>query len=98
MPGDPFKDINWKAYAKRGKLMVNEKCRDAVADVIVILDSRDLSRIGTVLKNPLEYGAVAAASVCSFFLKRRDSVGLAIYDESLAFLEQDVGDKQFFKI
>ena len=39
--------------------MVNEKCRDAVTDLFIILDSRDISRIGTVLKNPLEMGAVA---------------------------------------
>ena len=32
--------------------MVNEKCRDAVTDLYLILDSRDLARIGTVLKNP----------------------------------------------
>ena len=34
--------------------MVNEKCRDAV-DLCLILDSRDLARIGTVLKNPWKW-------------------------------------------
>ncbi len=98
VPGDPFKNINWKAYARAGKLMVNEKCRDAVTDVFIILDSRDVTRIGTVLKNPLEMGSVAAASLASFFVKRRDSVAMAIYDDHLSYLPPDTGDKQYFKI
>lgn len=98
VPGDPFKIINWKAYARTGQLIVNEKCRDAVTDVFILVDSRDISRIGTVLKNPLEVGTVAAASLASYFIKRRDSVALAVYDERLSFLPPDTGDKQYFKI
>ena len=93
VPGDPFKIINWKAFARTGTLIVNEKCRDAVTDVFILLDSRDISRIGTVLKNPLE-----AASLASYFIKRRDSVALAVYDDHLSFLPPDTGDKQYFKI
>jgi uncharacterized protein (DUF58 family) len=98
VPGDPFKIINWKAFARTGQLIVNEKCRDAVTDVFILVDSRDISRIGTVLKNPLEVGTVAAASLASYFIKRRDSVALAVYDERLSFLPPDTGDKQYFKI
>ena len=98
VPGDPFKNINWKAYARTGELMVNEKCRDAVTDVFILLDSRDVSRIGTVLKNPLEMGTVASASLASYFIQRRDSVALAVYDERLSYLPADGGDKQYFKI
>ena len=54
LPGDAFRMINWKAFARTGELMVNEKTRDAVTDVFIILDIRDVTRIGTVLKNPLE--------------------------------------------
>ncbi|MGB2393126.1 MAG: DUF58 domain-containing protein, partial [Poseidonia sp.] len=36
VPGDPFKNINWKAFARTGELMVNEKCRDAVTDLYLI--------------------------------------------------------------
>ena len=98
VPGDPFKNINWKAFARTGDLMVNEKCRDAVTDLYILLDSRDVARIGTVLKNPLEMGTVSAASLAAFFLKRRDSVALGIYGDGLAYLPPDTGDKQYFKI
>ena len=96
--GDPFKNINWKAYARTGELMVNEKCRDAVTDLYLLIDSRDISRIGTVLKNPLEMSTVSAASLAAFFLKRRDFVALGIYGEKLSYLPPDTGDKQYFKI
>ena len=98
VPGDPFKNINWKAFAKTGELMINEKCRDAVTDVYILFDNREISRIGTVLKNPLEMGAVSAASLASYFLQRRDSVALCTYGTKLSYLPPDTGDKQYFKI
>ena len=97
-PGDSFRSINWKAFARTGELMVNEKTRDAVTDVFIILDTRDVARIGTVLKNPLEMGAVAAASIANYFIKRRDSVSLVTYGERMDFLPPETGDKQHYKV
>ena len=98
LPGDSFRSINWKAFAKTGDLMVNEKTRDAVTDVFIFLDTRDVSRIGTVLKNPLEMGTVAAASVSNYFIRRRDSVALVTYGDKMDFLPAETGDKQNYKI
>lgn len=97
-PGDSFRSINWKAFARTGELMVNEKTRDAVTDVFIILDTRDVARIGTVLKNPLEMGSVAAASIANYFIKRRDSVSLVTYGERMDFLPPETGDKQHYKV
>ena len=41
-------------HSRTGELMINEKCRDAVTDLFILLDSRDIARIGTVLKNRLK--------------------------------------------
>ena len=76
--------------------MINEKCCDVVTDIYIILDSRDISRIGTVLKK-FEVSTVAAASLASFFLKRRDSVSLIIYDEKVSFLPPDTGENRISK-
>lgn len=78
--------------------MVNQKTRDAVTDVFVILDTREVSRIGTVLKNPLEMGASAAASLASHFLKRKDSVAMVTYGSRMDYLPPDTGDKQQYKV
>ena len=44
--GDSFRAINWSAYARSGKLMVNERERDAVSDIIIIVDSRSVAETG----------------------------------------------------
>lgn len=98
LPGDAFRSINWKAFARTGELMVNEKTRDAVTDVFIILDTRDVSRIGTVLKNPLEMGTIAAASVSNYFIRRRDSVALVTYGERMDYLSPETGDNQGYKV
>jgi len=98
LPGDAFRSINWKAYARTGELMVNEKTRDAVTDVFIILDTRDVSRIGTVLKNPLEMGTIAAASISNYFIRRRDSVALVTYGERMEYLSPETGDNQGYKV
>ena len=98
LPGDAFRSINWKAYARTGELMVNEKTRDAVTDVFIILDTRDVSRIGTVLKNPLEMGTIAAASISNYFIRRRDSVALVTYGDRMDYLPPETGDNQGYKV
>jgi len=98
LPTDPLRSINWKAYARTGDMMVNQKTRDAVTDVFIILDTREVSRIGTVLKNPLEMGTIAASSIANHFLKRKDSVALVAYGSKMDYLPPDTGDKQHYKI
>jgi uncharacterized protein (DUF58 family) len=98
LPSDAFRSINWKAFARTGELMVNEKTRDAVTDVFIILDTRDVSRIGTVLKNPLEMGTIAAASISNYFIRRRDSVALVTYGERMEYLPPETGDNQGYKV
>ncbi|HJL54408.1 MAG: DUF58 domain-containing protein [Candidatus Thalassarchaeaceae archaeon] len=95
---DSLRSINWKAYARTGDLMVNQKTRDAVTDIFIILDTREVSRIGTVLKNPLEMGTIAASSIANHFLKRKDSVALITYGSKMDYLPPDTGDKQHYKI
>ncbi|HIG19648.1 MAG: hypothetical protein CXT67_04810 [Methanobacteriota archaeon] len=96
--GDPMKSINWPAYGRTGKLMVNERERDAVSDIILILDSRAVSETGPVSRNSLVYGTRAAASLASFFLSRRDSVGLVSYADEIISVDRDTGKKQLYVI
>jgi uncharacterized protein (DUF58 family) len=98
VPGDPFKDINWKAYASKRKLLVNEHEREAVSDIVIILDSREVSAYGTEADNALMFGARAAGTMANFFLKRRDSVGLVVYGDRLLTLKPGMGKKQLYEI
>ena len=98
MPGDPFRDINWKAYASTGKLLVNEHERLSVSDITIVFDSRVSSRYGMDSDNSNLYGARAAATMANFFLKRRDSVQLVIYSDKVLAIKKGTGQKQLFEL
>ncbi len=97
LPGDPMKKINWNATARQdGKMMVNEFERDAVSDVILIVDSRAVSETGPVSRNSLVFSTRAAASLSQYFLSRRDSVGLVVYGDEIVSVDRDTGKKQLY--
>ncbi|MGA1822548.1 MAG: DUF58 domain-containing protein [Thermoplasmatota archaeon] len=98
MPGDPFKDINWKAYASTGKLLVNEHERLSVSDVTIVFDSRTPSKYGMDSDNANLYGARAAATMANFFLKRRDSVQMVLYSDKVLTIKKGTGQKQLFEL
>lgn len=100
-PGDSYKKINWKAFARWNNVMVNEFEMESTTDVIIILDSREIENIGTLKHNPLEYNIKAAISLTSYYLKKRDRVGLIIYgqtDSKLKWIYPESGKKQLYKI
>jgi uncharacterized protein (DUF58 family) len=76
--------------------MVNEFERDAVSDIILIVDSRKISETGPVSRNSLVYSTRAAASLSQHFLSRRDSVGLVIYGDEITSVDRDTGKKQLY--
>jgi uncharacterized protein (DUF58 family) len=98
IPGDPFKNINWKAYASTGRLLVNEHERESVSDITLVFDSRAVSNYGMTSDNANLYGARAAATLANFFLKRRDTVQLVIYSDKVQTVKKGGGQKQLFEI
>jgi uncharacterized protein (DUF58 family) len=76
--------------------MVNERERDAVSDIILIVDGRAVSETGPVSRNALVYSTRAAASLARFFLSRRDSVGLIVYGDEVVSVDRDTGKKQLY--
>ena len=96
--GDSMKKVNWKATARSGgKLMVNE-LRDAVSDIILLVDSRAVAETGPVSRDSLVYSTRAAASLSQYFLSRRDSVGVVVYGDEIVSVDRDTGKKQLYVI
>ena len=101
VPGDSYKKINWKAFARWNKVVVNEFEMESTTDVIIILDSRQIENIGTLKHNSLEYSIKAAVSLASYYLKRQNKVGIIIYGKSngeLRWIYPESGIKQLYKI
>ncbi len=96
--GDPIRDVNWKASARTGKLMINEHEREAISHVMLILDATSTTDAGQRDSTALVRGARAVASLASYFINRRDSVGLVVYDSSLRMISPATGQGQLMKI
>jgi uncharacterized protein (DUF58 family) len=89
---DPFKKINWKATAKLNRLMVNQFEIEDVFDVMIFLDARAITKVGSTLRNPLEFGVKAAATLAMTFIKRTNRVGLVTYGEKVRIIKPGSGE------
>lgn len=95
VPTDPFNTINWKAYARTGKLLVNQYEAETVTDVIFFLDSRNVSKAGPVLDNPLERSIRLCASLSSLLIAGSNRVGLIAYGSTVNVLKPSGGQRAF---
>ena len=82
-PGDEFRSIDWKATARRNKLMVAQYDIERSQTVMLVLDSGRLMmpRIGEQRK--FDYAVTAALSVASIASTVDDKVGLMAFAGSL---------------
>ena len=97
-PGDDFKNINWRVFGRTRKLMVNQFEREDISDIMIVLDAREITGTGTILRNPLNYSCKAAASLINFFLRTRNRVGLITYGESVNVISPDTGERHLYKL
>jgi uncharacterized protein (DUF58 family) len=81
---DPFNTINWKATARTGKLLVNQFEAESVTDVMFLLDARMVTRVGTMVDNPLERSIRFIASAASGLLRSSNRVGLIIFGSTIS--------------
>lgn len=77
--GDAFRSIDWKATARRGKVMVVQREVERSQDVLVLLDCGRLmtARIGDQRK--LDYAVTAALSLASIASLASDRVGVVAF-------------------
>ena len=94
VPGDSLRSVNWKALAKKGKMMVNETVREDVMDVILLLDAREVSAVGGGRDTPLEMSCRAAATYAKQLLDERNNVALMVYGETIERVDLDRREHQ----
>ena len=98
VPGDSLRSVNWKALAKKGKMMVNETVREDVMDVILLVDAREVSAVGGGRDTPLEMSCRAAATYAKQLLDERNNVALMVYGDTIDRIDLDRGEHHLFKI
>ena len=103
-PGDPVKNINWKATARsfaRGASLplVNEYEFEGRKAVWLFLDAASYMEIGTNIDNAFERATEATGAMAFYFLERGYRVGAYIYNhQSEKLLYPDTGMRQFYRI
>jgi uncharacterized protein (DUF58 family) len=96
VPGDRVRAINWRASARRGSLVVNERHPERNRDVVIFLDSlTDVRGAGHSL---LENAVRAAASLATRYLETRDRVGLVGFGGVLRWLQPSMGSTQRYRL
>lgn len=82
-PTDPPRRINWLASARAGRPLANEYELDRTGDVVLLLDTRP-TRLGAIVdERLLGVSRAALLGVAEAFLRAKDRVGFAAFDEFL---------------
>jgi uncharacterized protein (DUF58 family) len=96
VPGDRVRAINWRASARRGSLVVNERHPERNRDVVIFVDS--LTDVGEGGRSLLEDAVRAAASLATRYLETRDRVGLVGFGGVLRWLQPGMGSTQRYRL
>ncbi len=84
MQGDPFKNIDWKVYAKSEKYFIKqyEEETNLICNLFVdISRSMDYKHSAKITK--LDYATILAAALAYVMVDQQDSVGLTIYSDKI---------------
>src|SRR5439155_1125748 len=77
--GDEVRRINWKASARLERLFTNEYEGERSGDVVIVVDARRESSVGTEADNPVEHAVRAALGIADRVLATKNRVGLIVY-------------------
>ena len=77
--GDAFRSIDWKATARRGKLMVTQREVERSQDVMILLDCGRLMTARAGEQRKLDYAITAGLSLASIASLASDRVGVVAF-------------------
>ena len=78
-PGDAFRAINWKATARRGRVMVAQYEVERTQNVMIVLDAGRLMTPRVDEQRKLDYAVTAALSVAAVAALANDKVGVVAF-------------------
>lgn len=97
--GDPYRDLDWKATAKRHKPITRVLAQERAQNVLLCIDAGRMmaARLGAVSK--LDH-AIDAALLCAWVaLRQGDRVGLCVFaDEVTSFVPPGRGPGQYRRL
>ena len=79
LPGDGFRSVDWKATARRGRLMVAQHEVERSQQICIALDCGRLMTPRVGLQRKFDYALTAALSVARVAQNADDHVGLVAF-------------------
>jgi uncharacterized protein (DUF58 family) len=86
VPGDRIGRVNWRATARRGAMMVNDRHPDRNTDVVLFLDTFGERGLADTVR--------IASALADAYLARHDRVGLVTFGGVLSWVEPASGHAQ----
>ena len=83
MPGDPIRDIDWKAYGKSDRLFVKQYEEETNLRAYILLDASGSMGFDADGISKFQYGRYVAAALSYLMLRQRDAVGLSVFGEGV---------------
>jgi uncharacterized protein (DUF58 family) len=96
LPGDRPRSINWRATARRGGLMVNQRHPERATEVVLFLDS--FQDVRGAAGSTLDQAVGAAASLAAAYLRQRDRVGLVSFGGFVQWLQPGSGQAALYRL
>ncbi len=81
MPGDPWRDIDWKVLAKTERLYVKLYEEETNLKAYLLLDASGSMAFGSGDLDKFRYAAYISAALSYLMLRQRDAVGLVAFDD-----------------
>ena len=78
-PGDPFRAINWKATARRGRVMVAQYEVERTQNLMIVLDAGRLMTARVDEQRKFDYAITAGLSVAAVAALANDKVGVVAF-------------------
>ncbi len=83
VPGDDVKHIDWRVYAKSDRYYIKQYEEETNLRAYVLLDVSESMSYASGDISKLEYGRYIAASLTHMLLEQQDSVGMALFDDTI---------------
>jgi uncharacterized protein (DUF58 family) len=77
--GDDLRHVNWKLYARNGRLYVKEFDAETNMNVYIMLDISKSMECANTGQSKLQYGSALAAALAHLALKQHDAVGITLF-------------------
>jgi len=83
VPGDDIKHVDWRQYAKTDRYYIKQYEEETNLRSTILLDTSESMKYASGEVSKLAYGCFVAASLAYLLVQQQDSVGLAMFDNTV---------------